>query len=490
MEILLIRPKPPKETIGLQHVMICEPLELEYLAGNIPKDKANVRIVDMILEKKSLEYFVKKYQPDIVGITGYITHVGVIKNYAKRIKTINPSTITVAGGVHAEVVPEDFLDEHIDFIIETDPIGTFDRIVDYTIERNEKIKDIQSHKNDKQLTTKERKQRLQESLQDFAIEDYFAGPFIQGVYKKGILQEKSVDFDYLPPNRSSVDNYRKKYYYMFHNPCALVKTSFGCPYDCSFCFCKEVTGGKYFARPLKEVIKELKQIPQREIYIVDDDFLFDPQRLSEFCDALEQEQLDKRFLVYGRADFIANNEALIGRLANNGLSAVIVGIESVRQKDLLDFNKKTTIETNEKAIAILKKYDIELYATLILHLDYSKEDFRELEDFIKKMDISFVNLQPLTPLPGTGIYPEYKDKITVSREDYAKWDLAHLVLKPEHMSARAYYYQIIRLYHRVIMRPKIIGRMIGKYGLGQVLKMSWGSGFVTRQYMGKIIQGK
>ena len=31
MRILLIRPKPHKETIGLQNVMICEPLELEYV---------------------------------------------------------------------------------------------------------------------------------------------------------------------------------------------------------------------------------------------------------------------------------------------------------------------------------------------------------------------------------------------------------------------------------------------------------------------------
>ncbi len=36
--VLLIRPKPHNETIGLQHVMVVEPLELEYLLGNIPED--------------------------------------------------------------------------------------------------------------------------------------------------------------------------------------------------------------------------------------------------------------------------------------------------------------------------------------------------------------------------------------------------------------------------------------------------------------------
>ena len=58
MKILLIRPRPHKETIGLQHVMICEPLELEYLISNIPNDirkETEVEIVDMILEKRSFE---------------------------------------------------------------------------------------------------------------------------------------------------------------------------------------------------------------------------------------------------------------------------------------------------------------------------------------------------------------------------------------------------------------------------------------------------
>lgn len=461
MNILLIRPMPPKETIGLQHVMICEPLELEYLAGNISSDTANITILDMIIEKRPLEYYIKKYNPDIIGITGYITHIGIMKDYSDIAKKVNKNIIVVVGGVHAEVIPSDFLHKNIDYIIYDDPIGTFVRIVT-------EFK-IQKEQNPNFIPNK---------------------VFIKGTYKEGIHLEKTSEFPYLPPDRSKVAIYRNKYYYMFHNPCALIKTSFGCPFDCSFCFCKEVTGRKYFAREIHSVIEELKNIPEREIYIVDDDFLFNPKRLNEFCDLLEQEKLDKRFLVYGRADFIANNEEIIKRLAKNGLSAVIVGIESVRKKDLIDFNKKTTVETNFRAVEILKKYDIELYATMILNLDYSKKDFRELEQHIKKMDISFVNLQPLTPLPGTDIFDHYAKDIIVPREDYAKWDLAHIVLKPKYMSIREYYWQIIRLYYRVIMRPKNIFRMIRKYGLKEVLKMSWGSSFVTRQYLQKMIKGE
>ena len=453
LRILLLRPRPPKETIGLQHVMICEPLELEYLVGNIDKTKASVKIIDMILEKKPIEFFINKYKPHIVGMTAYITHVGAVKEMARKIKCLSNKTITVVGGVHAEVVPEDFTSKYIDYIICSNPVETFNKIIDRVRAG---------------VDTKE----------------------IEGTYVKGKKHIRTSSYNILPPNRSSVKKYRKKYYYMFHNPCALIKTSLGCPYTCSFCFCKEITGGKYFARKIDEVMEELESIKEREIYIVDDDFLFNENRLNLFCDELEKRNIHKRFLVYGRADFIASHEKVIGRLSRHGLSAVIVGVESVREKDLKDFNKRSSLENNEKAIRILQKYGIELYATMILQPDFTKKDFRQIEDYIIGLNVSFVNLQPLTPLPGTEIYDDYKDKILVSRKDYAMWDLAHIVLEPKYMSIRQYYYQIIKTYARIVLRPDNIIKMLKKYGIKEVAKMWWGSQFVTLQYIGKIIRGR
>ena len=453
LRILLLRPRPPKETIGLQHVMICEPLELEYLVGNIDKAKASVKIIDMILEKKPIEFFINKYKPHIVGMTAYITHVGAVKEMARKIKCLSNQTITVVGGVHAEVVPEDFTSKYIDYIICSNPVETFNKIIDRVRAG---------------VDTKE----------------------IEGTYVKGKKHIRTSSYNILPPDRSSVRKYRKKYYYMFHNPCALIKTSLGCPYTCSFCFCKEITGGKYFARKIDEVMEELESIKEREIYIVDDDFLFNENRLNLFCDELERRNIHKRFLVYGRADFIASHEKVIGRLSRHGLSAVIVGVESVREKDLKDFNKRSSLENNEKAIRILQKYGIELYATMILQPDFTKKDFRQIEDYIIGLNVSFVNLQPLTPLPGTEIYDDYKDKILVSRKDYAMWDLAHIVLEPKYMSIRQYYYQIIKTYARIVLRPDNIIKMLKKYGIKEVAKMWWGSQFVSLQYIGKIIRGR
>ena len=121
---------------------------------------------------------------------------------------------------------------------------------------------------------------------------------IGGVYAEGKPYcEKEMQFPYRFPAREKVDRYRSAYYYMFHRNCSLIKTSFGCPYQCKFCFCRQVMDDKYFARSLENIADELEQIRETEIYIVDDDFLVNRERLLQFADILEKRGIQKKYLV-------------------------------------------------------------------------------------------------------------------------------------------------------------------------------------------------
>jgi radical SAM superfamily enzyme YgiQ (UPF0313 family) len=57
------------------------------------------------------------YQPDIVGVTGYSMHV--LRNLAicSRVKELCPGCKTVVGGHHATLLPEDFFEPQIDFVV-------------------------------------------------------------------------------------------------------------------------------------------------------------------------------------------------------------------------------------------------------------------------------------------------------------------------------------------------------------------------------------
>ncbi len=452
MKILFVRPSPHHDTIGLQHIMICEPLELEYLAAAV-RGEHQVQLVDMILEKRPLRHFVALHKPDLVAITAYISHVNVVKEYARVIKEVDPGIHVVVGGVHAEVVPGDFSDLHIDYVINGNGISAFSLLV-------------------KQLA-----EGLDEPL--------------QGVIPRGEAPApcSNSEIPEILPDRSISARYRSRYYYMFHNPCALLKTSFGCPFSCNFCFCREITRHKYLTRDLNEVIDEIKQIREAEIYIVDDNFLVSAERVSEFCRLLRQNGINKRFLIYGRADFIAANEEIIAEFAQVGLRAVIVGMESPLPEELNRYNKGSSVEVNEKAAAVLQRYGVECYATLILGLDWEKRHFDRLSSWLEENKLRFVNLQPLTPLPGTALYERYRDRLIIPRESFERWDLANLVMRPEGLSVRKYYFHMLRVYFKITFRPQSVLKNL-KYGLIPCLKLSAGVQAVTWQYLLKLIKGR
>ncbi|MDP2113648.1 MAG: B12-binding domain-containing radical SAM protein, partial [Bacteroidota bacterium] len=73
MRILFVRPDNSPETIGLQHLMVVEPLELEILYTVI-RENDTAEIIDMLLEKRSIGHFIRKFNPEVFCVTGYITN--------------------------------------------------------------------------------------------------------------------------------------------------------------------------------------------------------------------------------------------------------------------------------------------------------------------------------------------------------------------------------------------------------------------------------
>ena len=295
------------------------------------------------------------------------------------------------------------------------------------------------------------------------------------------------DFDFqVPfPDRSSVERYRHRYFYIFHDKVALIKTSFGCPYNCSFCFCRIITGNRFHQRPLSEVIEELESINQTEIYIVDDDFLTDRKYLEAFITEVKRKGIKKHYLVYGRADFIAQNPELIHELAGIGLRTVIVGFESFSEKELKAYNKNTSVELYAKTMEILNREKLDCFATIILSPDWDRNDFRQMVKVVKSLDIHYVNLQPLTPLPKTGVtFPD--ERIIIRKDDYEMWDLAHVSVLPSKLTVAEFYKEILKAYTSIIYRPSVLLKYLKTYKPVMLIKMLAGGYRVGRQYKHKI----
>jgi hopanoid C-3 methylase len=172
-------------------------------------------------------------------------------------------------------------------------------------------------------------------------------------------------------------------------------------------------------------------------------------------------------------------------LAEIGLRTVIVGFESFSDKELDKYNKHTSVAMYKETMAVLHQEKIDVFATIIIPPDWDKSDFKNMVDVIKSLGIHFVNLQPLTPLPKTGVsFPE--DQIIIDKKNYPQWDLAHISVQPTKLSVPEFYKEILNAYNSILYSPKVLSKYITTYSPLMLLKMLVGGYRVTKQYKQKI----
>ncbi len=419
MKILLVRPPVPKHTIGLKHIMICEPLELEYIGANLKKHE--VRVFDYLVEK-GFENRLRKFQPDVVVSSCYKTGTNEVIKLFRKVKHYSQNIICIVGGVHATLNPEDFADVAVDIVGIGD--GTF--LLPEIIEKIEK------------------KQRITD-IPGVAI------PIANGKLHHSAERPYMPKADDLPlPDRSLVAHLQHKYYYLMHSPVATMKTTWGCWYKCNFCFTWKITQGTPYSRSPESIVEELKTIKASEVYIVDDIFLINKSRLRKLADLIKAEGIKKNYLCYARADFIAENEDIISEWAQMGLKAVFIGLEAATDLELERMNKQCPVDYNKQAIEVLRRHQVDTYGSLIPGADYTKKDWQRLWDFIEDVKLYYVNISPATPLPGAEDYDALKGKLTVPEDAHGLFDLSHQLMDTK-MPIKDYYRELLRLYARTIL---------------------------------------
>ena len=193
----------------------------------------------------------------------------------------------------------------------------------------------------------------------------------------------------------------------------------------------------------------MMKIEAKEVYIVDDIFLINRKRLDFLGDIIEKYNIKKNFLVYSRADFIAENPDVITRWAKLGLKAVFIGLEAVLDSELQEMNKNCSVDHNLEAIRILRENKVDIYGSLIPGVNYKREDWKRLWRFIKENQLYFINVSPITPLPGADTYENTKGELTVPEDAHALFDLSHMLLQVDNL--KKYYRELLFLYSRIIL---------------------------------------
>ena len=111
-----------------------------------------------------------------------------------------------------------------------------------------------------------------------------------------------------------------------------IMTSWGCPFDCTFCSVTAMFGKKYRFRSAESVIAELKDKRPKRIFFYDDNMAADRKRLKKLLQMMIDEGLVIPWSAQVRTDVVRDPE-LLDLMRRSGCQLVYLGLESVEPAD-------------------------------------------------------------------------------------------------------------------------------------------------------------
>ncbi|RKY04394.1 B12-binding domain-containing radical SAM protein [Candidatus Poribacteria bacterium] len=415
MRVLLIQPGS-EDGRGFRHSLgLVEPLGLEMIGGAL-KGRHEVELIDLRLSPfEELIEKLEDFKPHACGISSTFTvDYNPTMRIAEVIKEVNGDIFVFVGGHHPSLCPEDFDKPFIDAIV----IGEGERTAAELMECLEERGDLRKVKN----------------LVLNAPEGQIHTP-------RGRLIR---DLDSLPyPDRGLIGRYWRKYRITARQPLSSVETARGCPYRCRFCSVWVFYGGIVRFKSPERVVNEIERTEAENVFFTDDNFFTNVERAKEIARLIRERGIRRKYIIQTRSDVIASHPELISDWAEIGLEGVFIGFEKARQEELDSIAKRNTVENNERALKILRANGIEPLVSFIVDPDYDREDFATLRRYIRKLRLRFPSFSVLTPLPGTELFEQLKEKIVC--RNYDLFDLVHPVL-PTKLPLKEFCREFARLY--------------------------------------------
>ena len=411
-KILLVKPHSRLGTVlGLEAFMRLEPLELGYLAAAAPGH--DVKVLDLRCHRFPIRTFLKflrRFQPDLVGFTGYSHESTAVKQLAKHVRKIVPAARTIVGGHHATSVALDFALSQFDGIVRGEGCGPFREIVRRTAEG-------------KDFT----------GLENVLV----PGPALDPEGAKG--WPTPTDPTKMPRPRRDLwpmnDYYcvwpaeKLPVFKSVYPAVAMMRTSWGCYMKCSFCVVPHLSRGKHVPREVMSVCDELENIEADYIYFSDDENFINEEYALALAEEIERRGIKKRYFAWTRSTTVNRSPGLLKKWHDIGLDGAFIGFEFIDDAELKASCKAATVKANEQALATLRELDIVVHAAFILRSDYTEADFDRLRAYVDAMPPSQCSFTVFTPIPGTAAYEDYAKEFTLPPErTYDLHDCMHPLL--------------------------------------------------------------
>jgi radical SAM superfamily enzyme YgiQ (UPF0313 family) len=292
----------------------------------------------------------------------------------KLTKEVSTSIITIIGGVHLSVYPEETVQHSF---VDYGVIGEGEEVLPALLSGDKGVGVVYK---------------------------------INGRVIISTLSPPIKDLDKLPfPARHLLPNKRYQDILGKH-PMTTMIAARGCPFSCNFCYRDEYSA-TFRVRGAMNIVDEMEECIERyrvkEIAFHNDCFA-SKTHLAAICEEIIRRGLKVAWEAPQRVDLV--DLSLLKLMKRAGCIRLRYGIESGNQHILDLMNKRTTLAEIETAVQLTKQVGIETFGYFMTgYLGEGEREVRDTIDFAKRLNPQWLIFAVATPLPRTKLMEQVGD---------------------------------------------------------------------------------
>jgi len=262
-----------------------------------------------------------------------------------------------------------------------------------------------------------------------AIEDFDNGK-LKPIYSR----DNNFDISKIPPLRRDL---------IKHNPfLGAIQTTRGCSNQCEFCAISSFCGNIVKQRPIKDVVEEIQNMDNKLFIFHDPHLTLHRKYAMELFKEIIKQRIHKGWVANGTANILGNVDEKFLTLARKaGCVEWFVGFESVSQEALNNIKKThNKVSDFKRIIRRVHNYGMTIQGGIIFGFDEDKPDiFDTTLETINDWDLDVLELNILTPYPGTPLFDRLNKEGRILTRDWSRYNQVDVVFKPKNMTEEELY---------------------------------------------------
>ncbi len=365
------------------------PLGILYCATLLEEKGFEVSILDQAAKgfstKQALNW-VKKEEPDILGLSVLSSSSKEAGKIAELAKKENPNLRIVLGNYHPTFNPERFLRKYpaIDIVVRGEGEHAAVELAS-CIKKGESLTKVEG------ITYRKEKGKILTTQDRPLLKDIDSLPFpnrrlLDGEYASRIFGVRTAT---------------KKF--------TSLLSSRGCPFQCTFCACRNFALGVWRPRSVENIIEELELLYSegyREFLFVDDNFTLNPRRVKKLCRLLRKRKIKIEWFCDSRVDICGLDT--FREMVGAGCRTLYFGIESANQRILDYYKKRITPEQSRIATRNARKAGIDIIvgSFIVGAPDETRKEIQNTLRFAQKIELDVPSFNILGAPVGSPLWNE------------------------------------------------------------------------------------